>query len=133
MSIKAIIQICLGLRDRKDGTGYAVCIEGEPRVNVRIGNVSIAFDYRNGYDGDADYPGIVLELAEYRDDPVRLNGTSFKDCADPAERVLRALAADLGYRIERDDCERQDVCADCLDRADLDEDGYCFECAARNE
>jgi hypothetical protein len=94
------------LRPKTDGTGYDFCREGEHSATLTIGNVSVAFDERNNWPGTEGYRGEVIELSEYNDDPVRVNGSSAADRNQPPGHVdsavllLRALADDLGYRIE---------------------------------
>lgn len=94
------------LRLKADCSGYDLCREGEHRANLVIGNVSIAFDGRNQFDGRSGFVGEVIELSEYNDDPVHVHGSSVSDSSKPpghddsAVLLLRALATDLGYRIE---------------------------------
>jgi hypothetical protein len=88
------------LRPKSDGTGYDFYRVGEHKAVLKVGNVSLAFDGRNNWDGREDNQGEVIELMEYHDDPVRLHGESVEgsDGRDSvAERLLFALAADLGY------------------------------------
>jgi len=88
---------------KSDGTGYETCRVGEHRATLQIGNVSLAFDGRNNWDGTNEWEcdaGEVIELMEYHDDPVRLHddGVELSDGRDsPAEKLLYALANDLGY------------------------------------
>jgi len=92
------------LRPKSDGTGYDFCRVGEHCAVLTIGAVSLAFDGRNNWDWDSSVDcsgeGEVIELMEYHDDPVRLHGNGV-ECVDgrnsPAEQLLYALAADLGY------------------------------------
>jgi hypothetical protein len=90
------------LRPKSDGTGFELCREGEHRAILAVGNVCVAFDGRNNWAGTEGYSGEVIELAEYKDCPVRLGSV---DCPkvgrDPAEILLCALAADLGYTVTR--------------------------------
>lgn len=97
------------LRPLSDGTGFELCREGEYRASLTIGNVSVAFDGRNNRRGIGRYGGNQLDLSEYADDPVRLDGDSVADRdqplgqADSAVSLLHALAADLGYTVTRND------------------------------
>ena len=63
--------------------------EGGYHAVFSAGNVSIAF--LNHYDGE--------ELTVYKDCPVELDGVGCPNCDDPAETLLFALAADLGYTL----------------------------------
>lgn len=87
-----------------DGSGFTVCMPYDGHnARLTIGNVSIAFDGRNGWkrpDNDS-YDGFCMEFAEYRDDPVRLGGDSCPSCDDVAETIMYALAADLGYTVSK--------------------------------
>jgi hypothetical protein len=91
-----------------DGTGYTVqpAYAGHS-VHLDIGNVSIVFDDRNIWaaPGNEVYSSVVLQFAEYRDDPVRLCNAPM--AVNPgetgcAERIMRALAIDLGFTVKRD-------------------------------
>ena len=129
------------LRAKSDGTGYDFERVGNHHATLKIGNVSLAFDGRNNWDSREANQGEVIELMEYHDDPVRLNGTSVEGCEghnNGAERLLHALAADLGYFVRPvDDNDNDDdyrVCSDCGRVISGDDDcGYCADCAARNE
>ncbi len=86
------------------GTGYDVQRIGEHHAVFTVGNVSVAFDGRNNWRGDAEYEGEVIELSEYKDCPVRLGTVDYpKVGRDPAEILLCVLAADLGYTVTRID------------------------------
>ena len=87
---------------KSDGTGYETCRFGEHHANLQIGNVSLAFDGRNNWDGSEDCRGEMIELMDYHDDPVRLNNEGVEGPAgrdSVAELLLYALAADLGYLV----------------------------------
>lgn len=71
------------------GDAYSACL--------KIGNVSVAFDGRPDRRGGV----FCLGYHEYYNDPVRINDTSVHDVSDPAEKLLLALAADLGYDVVR--------------------------------
>lgn len=88
---------------KPDGSGYDVRREGEHRANLRIGNVSLAFDGRNNFVSHDVYnfDRERIELSEYRDCPVRLNCVDFNSGSNPAESLLLALAADLGFHVSR--------------------------------
>ena len=91
-------------RPHGDGTGYDVrnAYNGH-NIGLKIGNVSIAFDGRDVWsalEGETCHD-TVMQFAEYRDDPVRLDGVSRSKCHDVAETILRALAADLGYTVSK--------------------------------
>jgi len=91
---------------KSDGSGYETCRVGEHRATLQIGNVSLAFDGRNQWDGREDCRAEVIELSDYYDDPVRLNGNSVEGSEgrnNPGEKLLFALAADLGYFVSRVD------------------------------
>ena len=86
-----------------DGSGYYVHREGEHRASLHVGNVSLAFDGRNNFVGQGcfNFDRERIELSEYKDCPVRLNRVDFGGNDDPAESLLRALAADLGFSVAR--------------------------------
>ena len=88
---------------RSDGSGYYIRREGEHRASLLIGNVSLAFDGRNNFVGQGtfNFDRERIELSEYGDCPVRLDGVDCPKCADAAETLLFALAADLGYTVSR--------------------------------
>ena len=82
-----------------DGKGYELYREGEHNARLTIGNVTVAFDGRNNWSGGPACSE-VIELSEYTDCPVQLG------CADSprvgrssTEKLLYALAADLGYSV----------------------------------
>lgn len=103
MSTKVTLFIELAkpvMRINPNGTGYAVCREGNHRANLRIGNVSLAFDGRNNFTGHPGADREMIELSEYADDPVRIDLVSCPGNADAAEKLLRALAAELDYHVE---------------------------------
>jgi hypothetical protein len=81
-----------------DGIGCVVSYGGEHRAVFTIGNVSVAFDEELGHINGC--PGSI-SFTEYADDPVHINGTSVRDVSDPAEKLLYALAADLGYTLRK--------------------------------
>ena len=91
------------VKPKPDGTGYDIrnSCSGH-RVQLQIGNVSIAFNDRNEFKaiGDETYPEPVMQFAEYTDYPVRLGGI---DCqrGNVAETLMFALAADLGYYVSK--------------------------------
>jgi hypothetical protein len=105
MTILTIEQKAPEVRVKPDGTGFELDAGYEGvRAHLKLGNVSVAFDARNqwrGRDGET-FGAVYTELGEYTDDPVRLNGGSVDPGRDTAEKLLFALAADLGYRIERE-------------------------------
>ena len=86
---------------KSDGIGYDVRREGEHRAVLTIGNVSLAFDGHNNFVAvpDANLDREVIELFDYADDPVRLGYASYNGGDSPAESLLFALAADLGYDV----------------------------------
>jgi hypothetical protein len=86
---------------KPDGSGYEVRNEGEHRASLHVGNVSLAFDGRNNFVGDPDLnlDRERIELSEYRDCPVRLGRVDFNGGRNPAESLLFALAADLGFSV----------------------------------
>jgi hypothetical protein len=87
---------------RPDGSGYDVRREGEHRACLHIGNVALAFDGRNNFVGhdDLNLDRERIELSEYRDCPVRLNGVDCKIGTDSSVSLLFALASDLGYILQ---------------------------------
>ncbi|MHC4302537.1 MAG: hypothetical protein ACYS7Y_35200 [Planctomycetota bacterium] len=89
------------MRDKRDGTGFEVCAGTRNRAQLQIGNVSVAFDDHNDWVAEDGFTGLNLVMSENRDDPVRLNGTSVHDVSDPADKLLFALAADRGFRLEK--------------------------------
>jgi len=91
------------LQVKRDGTGYETRRVGEHCASLTIGNVSLAFDGRNNWDGRFDVDREVIELMEYSDDPVRLNNVSCPGGDSIAEKLLFALAADLGYTVSTSD------------------------------
>jgi hypothetical protein len=122
------------LLPKTDGTGYDFCRVGEHHAVLKIGNVSLAFDGRNNWDERDDCTGEVIELMEYHDDPVRLDNEAVRGGEGPAEKLLFALAADLGYCVSREGDYDWTVCADC-GRVYSGDDGcgYCSDCAGKNE
>jgi hypothetical protein len=87
--------------DCLDGTGYktGLAYDGNNAV-LKIGNVSIAFDGRNNWRGEDGHSGLVLQLQELTDDPVRLNNQSVRaDSNSLAETIMRAIADDLGFTV----------------------------------
>jgi hypothetical protein len=92
-----------------DGSGYTVDRVGEHCAWLAVGDVTVAFDGRNNWHGDPDMDlrAEIIELSEYKDDPVRLDDVSCPKCDDPAETLLFALAANLGYTVSRDDPPRK--------------------------
>ena len=99
------------MNDRRDGSGFTLGpAYGGHHGHLAIGNVSIAFDDRNDY-REKDVSGICVQLSELRDDPVRLNNISVHDIYDPADKLLFALAADRGYRLEKIESEESDESA----------------------
>lgn len=133
MSYVATVQFGLEMRSKSDGSGYTVYPSRGAHVHLQVGNVSVAFDDRNIFHADGDYSGIVVQVGPLTDDPVRLNGESVTVGDSPAEKLLRALAADLGYRISRDESFAGGVCDDCGCHSPELENGYCPTCAACNE
>jgi len=88
------VNVCAG------GKGFELRFPDKPVYNVyaTFGNVSVAFDQRNyARHDDAEDCGVSLEFGAYDDDPVRLNDERVDDGDSPAEKLLFALAADLGY------------------------------------
>jgi len=87
------------LQPLRSGLGHTVytAYDGHNAM-LSIGNVSIAFDGRNLWEGEAGR-GDMYQFGEYTDDPVRLNGVSCPVGSNVAERIMRALAADLGYSV----------------------------------
>lgn len=106
------------LRPKSDGTGYDFCRKSEHRAILTIGNVCVAFDGRNHWPGTEGYSGEVIELFEYGDCPVRVYGSDVVGHDDPAVLLLRALATDLGYRIESLDGGGARPCTGCKDCED---------------
>jgi len=105
MTVLTIEQKAPELRVKPDGTGYDVHVPyNGTRAQLQIGNVSVAFDDRNGFRGEdgETYGAVYVQLGENTDDPVRLNGGSVDPGRGCAEKLLYALAADLGFRVERD-------------------------------
>jgi len=88
------------MRMKADGSGYEVYRSGEHRSNLKIGNVSLGFDGHNNFVGGEGCDRECIELSEYTDDPVRLGRASLTGQQDVAEKLLRALAADLDYHVE---------------------------------
>ena len=93
------------LQVQPDGVGYETRRVGNHRANLHVGNVSLAFDGRNNWDGRFDVDREVIELSEYHDDPVRLGSVSCPGGDSVAETLLFALAADLGYTVCTGDCD----------------------------
>jgi hypothetical protein len=107
MTITLTMRHKMELRDKMDGTGYEFVVGyNDHKGHLQIGNVSVAFDDRNNFRcGDDEYSGAVAQVEENRDDPVRLNGQSVPKLRDPAEMLMRALAADLGFTVTKAGCE----------------------------
>ena len=86
---------------KPDGSGYDVRTKGEHHACLFIGNVSLAFDGRDNFvpNPDLNLDRKRIELSEYRDCPVRLNGVDFNGGHNPAESLLFALAADIGFSV----------------------------------
>jgi len=88
-----------------DGKGFTLhtAYDGH-RVQLSIGNVSVAFDGRNVFEptGCMFAGGDVYQFGNYADDPVRLFNTPVagESCA---EKLLMALAVDLGYSVSRNE------------------------------
>jgi len=95
----------LKMTTKMDGTGFELATGyGDHFGQLQIGNVSIAFDDRNGFVPSAgeEYSGVCIELEEFHDDPVRLNGASvgsYDDCNSAAYKILYALSKDQGYSL----------------------------------
>jgi len=121
MSYVATVQLGLDLRSKTDGSGYEVCVGRDPKVHLKVGNVSVAFDDRNQFKADDEYSGCIVQVGPLTDDPVRLNGESVRDGDSPAVKLLFALADDLGYSIDCPKCKhcgartKSVVCRDCAD------------------
>lgn len=104
MSFVLTMQPKLNLQARHDGTGFVLeTAYAGHSGHLKIGNVSVAFDDRNDHRPDTAgrVDGVCVQLSELHDDPVRVNNTSVHDVSDPAEKLLLALAADLGYSVEK--------------------------------
>jgi hypothetical protein len=136
MSYVATVQLGLDLRTKKDGSGYDVCVGRDPKVHLQVGNVSVAFDDRNIFRAEEGYSGCIVQVGAMTDDPVRLAGKSVLAGCSPAEKLLYALADDLGYSLSPNGQGLRGVCDDCGEDYDRDPDtdiGYCGYCAGRNE
>jgi hypothetical protein len=116
------------MRNKMDGSGFEFVTDySGHKGHLQVGNVSIAFDGRNNFDarndrGEIDeYSETVVELSENRDDPVRYNNDSVTGSYSAAEKMLYALAKDLGYSIKKHDSDDNPLNADSDDDADDDE------------
>ena len=101
---RLMMQPRLEMRIKKDGSGFEFrTAYKDHHGHLQIGNVSVAFDDRNDWCNreSCSRDTICVELFELADDPVQLNGTSVTDISDPADKLLFALAADRGYRLEK--------------------------------
>ena len=103
MSFVLTMQPNLVMDTRSDGKGFDLrATFSDNHGQLQIGNVSIAFDDRNILTGGHSYSGLVVQLGPLTDDPVRLDNRSVTDGDSPEERLLYALAADLGYKVEKE-------------------------------
>lgn len=77
---------------------------GDHKVRLQIGNISVAFDDRDGYVSNEHHEcqGEAFAFSDYRDDPVRRFNTPVEGdgCA---EKLFFALAAELGYSVRRNE------------------------------
>ncbi len=104
MSFNLTMSTNLDFRVNPGGNGFSLKAGyGGHQAQLQIGNVSLAFDDRNDFTGeeDANYSSCYVQLNEMTDDPVRVNNVSVTGYANPAERLLHALAVDLGYFVEK--------------------------------
>ncbi len=89
---------------KPNGFGYELFmgINGH-HVQLQIGDVSVAFDGRNNWQGheDGSYSNAVMQFSELHDCPIRLDNEDCPPCDDTAETLLFALAANLGYTLSK--------------------------------
>jgi hypothetical protein len=109
--VKLMIQPSMVLLGKEDGSGYDIRTDSDNhKAILSIGDVSVAFDGRNNFDNVSGYYGSVIELSDYENDPVRRDNKSIQAGIGCAEKLLIALAEQLGYSITRDEDTDESVC-----------------------